>query len=351
MEKLTAACFLCGLIASTGGWAQSIGSAEVSSGQTYTALEDGIQHATKNCGGAIVTTPRSGTQFQAKAIAMPAGMESFYAKAARLKVTWYDTMECVKTGKIHSPIASGSSYSNITDSVISSNWSGYQIGSTGQFVQAGWFIPTVQTPNPGYSSNGYYSSVWPGIGGGFGANGGPLIQSGSEQELNAGGGASYYFWYEIVGGPTDTTSEVQISPPAAHAGDEVGAVTQWVADANTGTGTVSTGVCNFTNGGCVHFNIPGTPAPGNTVEWIVEAPSSFNGPLPIADFTTVFLRNACWAASAPIPSGVCQPITAGQTLTAIDLQQNVLSGPQILSSPGAIGFNGTGFDVTYYPPH
>ncbi|MFT3792622.1 MAG: G1 family endopeptidase [Rudaea sp.] len=299
-------------------------------------------------------TPKPGTQFAPSTISMSQDAESFYAKAARLNVTWLDHMECQSTGIVHGRISSGTAYSSVTDSYLSGNWSGYQISNSSRYVQSGWVVPTVTVPSPGYSSIGYYSSVWPGIGGGYGSGSAPLIQSGSTQDISASGVTSYYFWYEIVGGPTDTGSEVKITSPAAHHGDEVGAVTLWIPlDSGTGhTNVARMGVCNFTSSTCVHFDVPGTPAPGNSTEWIAEAPSSSSGVLPLANFHVVGFRNSCWTTALYTGGTVtCYPLTSGSSLSAIDLEQNVLSGLQILASPGAISTNGEDFDVTYYQPH
>jgi hypothetical protein len=162
----------------------------------------------------------------------------------------------------------------------------YQINQTAQYAQSGWTIPVVVRPKPGYSQSGYYSSIWTGIGGGFNAGSGALIQAGSTQDISPTGATSYYFWYEIVGGTGDTGSEVKVSNLDAHPGDIVGSVSIWTPD-----GGAQMGVCNFTSNQCLSFTLPSS-APGTTVEWIVEAPYS-GGILPLADFGSVTFVNAC----------------------------------------------------------
>jgi hypothetical protein len=297
-----------------------------------------------------VKTPRAGTTVSAASMGMPAGTASFYARAAASHATWLTDLSCTRTGLTH-PLkparsASGVGSDSITNNgvknnFVSSNWSGYQLSRTAQYVQSGWTVPTVTKPVPGYSSIGYYSSTWTGIGGGFNA-GVPLIQSGTEQEISNAGVATYYFWYEVVGGSGDTGSEVRISMPV-HPGDFVGAVSLW--SASTGA---EMGVCNFsTTNTCVQFTVASS-APGNSVEWIEEAPSN-GGVLPLANFHTVRFANACWAPTYYVGLSTCNTISSGGP-QGITLQQYVFGSYQTLAIPGAIDSTGGAFPVSYYPP-
>jgi len=275
----------------------------------FTSLENAIQHATTGCGGAVVQTPRPGTQFLDPIGDASSSATSFFAEAARRNVTWQSTMDCTHTNHRHVLIPSASDIKNAgltngltngVNSQISDNWSGYQIGNTAQYVQTGYIVPTVVTPSPRYSTTGYDSSTWSGIGGGFGANASPLIQSGTTQKLLTDGTALYYFWYEVVGGTADTGSEVRIFNTAItpHPGDEVASVVGWLSSSSR----PELSVCNFTNGGCVQFLLPISAAPGNTVEWIVEAPAVSIYIQPLADFGAVNFYSACWTA-VYIPGG------------------------------------------------
>jgi hypothetical protein len=185
---------------------------------SFTLLSNAVTHPTIGCGGAVVQTPQPGTQFADPLLTLPNSAISFYAKAASLNATWLSTLDCTATGLTHVliPGAPNAPMSADENTVYSStNWSGYQINNTAQYVQSGWTIPTVVNPPlmNRYSTTGYDSSTWTGIGGGEPNGPLPLIQSGSTQQLSATNVATYYFWYEIVGGPSDTRSEIKISNP------------------------------------------------------------------------------------------------------------------------------------------
>ncbi len=217
----------------------------------------------------------------------------------------------------------------------SNNWSGYQISNTAQYTQAGWTIPTVALPRPGYASDGkYYSTTWTGIGGGFGTSGyDPLIQAGSEQDAFSGGNRIYYFWYAIVGGDADTNGEVQISPPVAHPGDSAGSVAIWTpTQPGSSLGVVQLGVCDFTAGGCVSLyigadndplNRPYTPQPGDSTEWIVEAPTlriaGANYVTPLANFGYEPFTAAVWTDNYDPSGGKYGLHHCGRATTDLDL--------------------------------
>jgi hypothetical protein len=305
--------------------------------------------------------PLPGRQLLPKAGLGPSAAASFYGQAAALHVKWLTSMQCTHTGITHelvpaSGLANTANISNVSNSLLSSNWSGYQISNTAEFAQSGWTIPTVVKPNPGYSTDGnYYSSTWTGIGGGFNANSGPLIQSGSSQHFSTPV-SDYYFWYEVVGGSTDTGGEVRISSASmpASPGDVAGSASLWIPDPNPnnpGMGQVTLGVCNFTVGGpCANFVIHSgnydTPTPGDTTEWIVEAPSGSGGVLPLANFDSVTFVNACWS-----PDDItCYTIAQGSYPAAISLKRTVFGIYQYLASPDSLNTLGNGFMDYYLQP-
>lgn len=317
------------------------------SAEDVTDLRDAIQHPTNGCHGFVLRTPRPGTQFANPVEAVPGSVEPFFAKAARLHVTWASSATCIPTGIRH-PIqplcpSPGALAPN------SCNWSGYEAFNGAQYVQTGYEVPTVSAPSPGYgNTNGYKSSAWAGIGGATNV-GTPLVQSGTEHDLDTNGNPNYFFWYEIVGGAGDTGQAWQYGPPA-HPGDDVGSVVIWRSDTQH---TVLSN-CNFTNGGCFQFETPGpTPAPANSVEWIMEAPSYGGIIQPLAKFGTVSFYNACFVrVFVAGGSNTCEPIAAGTSPTKVKLQQYIFNGWQIDAEP----FNFTGnsvsssFDVDYAQP-
>ena len=309
---------------------------------TVTSIEGALTHAAPGCDGAVVQTPRPGTQLTAESLGLPASVSAFYTEAANHHVTWLSTMDCTVTNRSHALLPATPHVGEVTNtSLQSSNWSGYQINQTAQYAQSGWTIPTVTKPFPGYSTSGYYSSTWSGIGGGFNSGSGALIQSGSTQDISSTGTTSYYFWYEIVGGTGDTGGEVRVSGLAAHPGDVAGSVAIW-----TPTGGAQMGVCNFTSNVCLSFT-HSSSAPGISEEWIVEAPSA-GGILPLANFGSVTFVNACWAP-VYFQGASCSTISAGRP-SAISLLQNVFGANQVLASPGPINATGNGFTVTYEQP-
>jgi Peptidase A4 family len=311
-----------------------------------------IAHASTGCGGAVVHTPQPGTALTAQSLGLPAIAGSFYAEAASHHVTWLSSLTCTSRPITHplTPAAATPRAASTTsqaastgrsNTIDSSNWSGYQINQTVQYVQSGWTVPTVTRPVPAYSSSGaYYSSIWAGIGGGFNAGSGALIQAGTSQDILSNGATSDYAWYEIVGGTGDTGSEREISLPI-HPGDVVGDGSLW-----TPTGGAEMGVCNFTSGTCVNFTLASS-APGTSAEWIVEAPYN-GGILPLADYGTATFVNGCWAPSY-YANAPCYTLTAGAP-TAIALESYVLGAYHILSSPGPMNSSGGGFTTTYYLP-
>lgn len=335
---------------------------------TTSGFENAISHATQGCSDAVVFTPQPGTQFIPLTVNMPDGIESFYTKAARLNVKWLDTMTC-KPSKSHAKVSKERQFSAMSFSQTGNNWSGYQINQTTQFVQTGWVVPRVTLPSVNYANYNtsafeYDAAVWPGIGGGY--NGTlPLIQSGTDSYIDVNGTDQYYFWWQVFDGTPAGNAGNEISNLSVNYGDEVGAVTYWVPNYSYASlGTAVMGVCNYTTGWCVHYNKSNVAEPGNTTEWIVEAPADQNlDPYALAKYGTVAMRNSCWAASTnlavttggtPYPVGQgggsvnCQPITAGRSPTQLLLQQNIWNGWRVLSTPGSINSNGMDFDTTYY---
>ncbi|MBS0569709.1 MAG: hypothetical protein JSS28_03815 [Proteobacteria bacterium] len=317
-----------------------------------------LEYPTSGCGGAVLQVPLPGKQLVPQTAGIPVSATSFYGRAAARHATWLTSLQCTHTGITHElkPSTEGMDTVGINNGYVSGNWSGYQISNTAQYTQSGWTIPAVVKPNPGYSSTGYYSSTWTGIGGGFNAGSGPLIQAGSSQQYYSTGSV-YYFWHEIVGGSTDTGGEVHAFMPA-HPGDAAGSAAIWTPDTKfAGRGQVTLGVCDFTAGGpCANIVIGGeqqndTPTPGNTTEWIVEAPSSGGGVLPLADFDSVTFSNASWASDyVGDPGTTYYTIAQGTSPSSISLQQYIFQLYQYVAVPDVLNGTGDGFTDYYLQP-
>lgn len=282
-----------------------------------------------------------------QALASAAGSTELFQRAKAQHVRWLTTMSCVTTGRTHTLQPSTSTAARPVNTLYSNNWSGYQINRAALYAQTGWNVPTVVAPNPGYSTRGYWSSTWSGIGGGANGGSGALIQSGTEQDVSASGVAGYYAWYEIVGGIGDTGSEVKVSNLPIHPGDNAGSVTIY----NPSTGQATIGVCNFsygTSGTCINFT-RNSSAPSPTAEWIVESPYS-GGFLPLANFGSVLFYHGCWTLVVPKQGDPCNTIAQGSP-TEIDLQATEFGRVQILASPGPIAADGSTFTDYYHQPH
>jgi hypothetical protein len=102
----------------------------------------------------------------------------------------------------------------------SSNWFGYNQGALEQggklfnSVTGYWTVPTATQHTKGKAEA---SSDWIGIGGGCVDSGctvtdPTLIQTGTEQDVSAGGKASYYAWYELVPAPSLEITGMKVSP-------------------------------------------------------------------------------------------------------------------------------------------
>ncbi|MHB8447637.1 MAG: G1 family glutamic endopeptidase [Rudaea sp.] len=342
------------------GWGGAYAQVQTQSPTFGTVLE----YPTSGCDGAVLIVPLPGQSLLPKAGLMPSAAASFYGQAAALHVKWATSLQCTHTGITHAltPSQANATTDIINSSYINDHWSGYQISNTAQYAQAGWTIPAVVKPPTAYASS-YYSSTWTGIGLGYGASlSAPLIQSGSTQDL-VSSTATYYFWYEIVGGPADTKGEVQVSNQPddklfANPGDAAASVSWWKpSPTNSSVGTVEFGLCDFTTVGCLDFFVgdpskgPFTPQPGNTTEWIVEAPLQCNSctPPPLADFDLVTFANACWAPVVTGPDSPCYSIAQGTSPSTISLRQYVLGQYQYLALPGALNSSGSGYTDYYYP--
>ncbi len=92
----------------------------------------------------------------------------------------------------------------------SSNWFGYNQGALesggGLFhsIAANWTVPHARQHQKGQAED---SSDWIGIGGGCvnsgcGVSDSTLIQTGTEQDVAAGGAASYSAWWEVIPAPS-----------------------------------------------------------------------------------------------------------------------------------------------------
>lgn len=156
----------------------------------------------------------------------------------------------------------------------STNWSGYAV-STGaglvSHVAANWVVPAVSSTVSGYSS------AWVGI---DGWNSRSVEQIGTDSDY-INGHAQYYAWYEMYPAGSVTLS-LTIKP-----GDTISAS---VDDA--GSGKFALSIMNVTSGHSYSTTQTSSQAQRSSAEWIQEAPSSFTGVLPLANFDTINFSGA-----------------------------------------------------------
>jgi len=338
-------------------------------------------HATQGCSngsngqGIQVITPQAGTELMpVDASTAPPSVEAFYSRAARQHVTWLSAVTCKATGRTHALPFSGNRTSAAEYS--SPSWSGYVIGgstaTTIDYVQSGWYVPTVTMPTyPADPKTGGYSSVaWVGLGGVTGGYSNvepsaahPLIQAGTGHDIEPNGSPSYYFWYEIWPGEK-LEQKIDASTLPVKPGDEVAAVITYLPSAQEG----GMGVCNFSTNQCINFIATNTGEPSNTAEWIVEAPLNSNqATVPLANFGSVSFFNGCWAyttsfsvQSAPLNNQNSYPVNGSSGLTGsiTGTCQTIKNGPNLnvfemlysgalIAVPGSLGSNGSDFQVNY----
>jgi hypothetical protein len=153
----------------------------------------------------------------------------------------------------------------------SNNWSGYNQGTLEQngklfnSITGNWTVPTATQHTSGEAE---YSSDWIGIGGGCVDAGctvtdSTLIQTGTEQDVDSSGAASYSAWWEVIPGPSLTITSMTVHP-----GDVMHAtIAEAVADSNLWTITIA----DTTDGQSYTTTVPYSSTHA-TAEWIQETP-------------------------------------------------------------------------------
>jgi hypothetical protein len=153
----------------------------------------------------------------------------------------------------------------------STNWFGYNQGSIEKggklfnSISGTWNVPTATRHTSGEDE---YSSTWIGIGGGcVDASclvGDPtLIQTGTEQDVDSSGHASYSAWWELIPGPSLTIPNFTVSP-----GDTMSAtIAEFVPDSDVWTITLRDVTRNETFSQTVPYT-----STHDTAEWIEETP-------------------------------------------------------------------------------
>jgi Peptidase A4 family len=216
----------------------------------------------------------------------------------------------------------------------STNWFGYNQGSVelgGKLftaVTGDWIVPTATQHTAGQDE---FSSDWIGIGGGCVDAGctvgdGTLIQTGTEQDVDAAGHASYGAWWEIIPGPSIAIANMTIA-----AGDHMhSSIAELVPGSNLWTIVLQ----DVTRGETFTQTVPYSST-HLTAEWIEETPLLLG-------------TNAGFAALPNLASPAFTAATVnGQpaNLKASEEIQLITSSGAVIGSPSAPNATADGFNA------
>jgi hypothetical protein len=206
----------------------------------------------------------------------------------------------------------------------STNWSGYAAyGTTFTNVQGEWVVPGTTCT----SGQNQYSSFWVGI---DGYNSNSVEQLGTESDCTSSNGHRYYAWYEMYPNPSVTISSMTIHP-----GDTMGARVSY------SNGVFTLAMKDFTTGVVFRTTKSKSTAARSSAEWVAEAPSSFTGVLPLANFGTVNFSMA--SATANGHTGpINDPAWSNDEITM------VTSGGTVKAQPSGLNGSGDAFSVTWH---
>ena len=213
----------------------------------------------------------------------------------------------------------------------SMNWSGYagaidiQNPTPGSVtaVTGSWLVPTLHS-----SSNQTYSASWIGI---DGLSNGTVEQIGTAQNW-INGKQQNYAWFEMF-----PSAAYEISGFPVENGDSICAWINYLGD-----GVFQMTIENITKK--IYFTVPTSYttnplAQRSSAEWIIEAPSSISGILPLADFGNETFTN-CQA----IIGGVRAPVVNNHWQCVeilMDTNTNVIK-----AHPSTV-YGGDSFNVTW----
>jgi hypothetical protein len=216
----------------------------------------------------------------------------------------------------------------------SSNWFGYGQGTLEQgsklfdSITGDWTVPGATQHTAGQAEA---SSDWIGIGGGCVDAGctvtdSTLIQTGTEQDVDATGAPSYSAWWEIVPAPSISISNMTVSP-----GDHMHAsISELVNDADVWSITIQ----DVTKNESFSTTVP-YPSTHATAEWIEETPLEIGTNAGFAALPN--LTNP--AFSSGTVNGAAVKLAPSEEIQLID------SGGKVIGTPSAPNAAGSGFDA------
>jgi hypothetical protein len=216
----------------------------------------------------------------------------------------------------------------------STNWFGYNQGTLEKndtlfnSITGDWTVPTATQHTSGQAES---SSDWIGIGGGCIDSGctvgdSTLIQTGTEQDVDSTGKASYSAWWELVPVPSITITNMTVSP-----GDHMHAsLAEVVPDSNVWTITLQ----DVTRNESFTQTVPYTSTHA-TAEWIEETPLEIGTNAGFAALPN--LTNP--AFSSGTTNGTPVKLSSSEAMDLID------SGGNVIGTPSAPNAAGSGFDA------
>jgi hypothetical protein len=209
----------------------------------------------------------------------------------------------------------------------STNWSGYAVSTNAGAVTAvsgSWTVPTVT------GSGTSDSAAWVGI---DGFNSPTVEQTGTAMDI-VNGHAQYSAWFELF-----PNAEVTISSVTVHPGDTINASVTY----NTAAKDFVLSITDVTDGNTFTTTQSAPTAQRSSAEWIVEAPSSNAGVLPLANFGSATFANA----QATI-NGASGPINAARPNATVN-QINMVNGNTgaVEATTSGLTASGSGFTVTF----
>lgn len=169
------------------------------------------------------------------------------------------------------PRTTGSRTVRATPGWASTNWSGYAVTTTAKFtgVTGAWAVPTVAR-----TSGPTYSAAWIGI---DGFNNSSLIQTGTEEDYYSGAAHYAVWWTTSAQGFAEQTISEPVSP-----GDRMAAE---ITAAAGGTWTITLSDTSSAHPWTFTKSLAYS-GPGESAEWIIEAPTVGNRQSAIADYST-----------------------------------------------------------------
>jgi len=249
-----------------------------------------------------------------------------------MRLKWAGCVGCISIICVATNVGLGSIM--IQNTIYAKNWSGYfATAPSGQAftdISSTWVMPAVQPPVSGTT----YSCYWVGF---DGVTDDTVEQCGIEANIDSGGSASYYAWYEFAPVP-----EQQIYSIAVHPGDTINAeVTYEPSESTSGTYAYYFAITDQTNGQSFR-NLETTSSNDarSSAEWIAEAPTVGQQIATVANFGSVTFSNDV----AALDTGNDQTISTFND-TDVDLKQNGI----ILAIPTPFDSSGETFTINYVP--